>query len=148
MKTYRCTVCGYISFNQAPIKCPVCKVPIENFDNNPEAIRRPEDPGSLSEMEKKHIPLITVSKECGIHPDRRCIAVHVMVGEIEHVMESEHFISWIDFYINERYLARVHLTYKRLHPSAELHLTEDKGMLKIIENCTIHGSWMAESGIE
>ena len=144
MKTFVCRVCGHVAFEQAPVDCPVCKAPIENFDNNPEAIHMPEDPSNLSETEKKHIPIITISKECKLITGGKCIDVHVKVGEIEHVMESEHYISFIDFYINKRYLARFNLRYKRLHPAVALCLNVDGGLLTVIDCCSVNGSWMAE----
>jgi len=143
MKTFVCRVCSHIAFDQAPIDCPVCKAPIENFVNNNGAIKMPEDPNNLNETEKKHTPFITVSKECGLISGS-CIDVHVKVGEIEHGMESEHYITFLDFYVNRKYLARVNLTYKRLHPAAVLHLSKNEGILTVIGNCNAHGSWMAE----
>ena len=143
MRTFVCRVCGHVAFEQAPVDCPVCKAPIENFDNNPEAIHMPEDPSNLSETEKKHIPMIVILKECKLIGGG-CIDVHVKVGEIEHVMESEHSIAFIDFYINQRYQARVQLRYKRLHPAVMLHLSADTGTLTVVVNCNVHGNWMSE----
>ena len=144
MKTFVCRVCGHVAFEQAPVDCPVCKAPIENFDNNPEAIHMPEDPSNLSETEKKHIPMIVISKECRLITSGGCVDIHVKVGEIEHVMESEHSIAFIDFYINQRYQARVQLRYKRLHPAVMLHLSADTGTLTVVANCNVHGNWMSE----
>ncbi len=143
MRTFVCRVCGHVAFEQAPVDCPVCKAPIENFDNNPEAIHMPEDPSNLSETEKKHIPMIVILKECKLIGGG-CIDVHVKVGEIEHVMESEHSIAFIDFYINQRYQARVQLRYKRLHAAVMLHLSADTGTLTVVANCNVHGNWMSE----
>lgn len=144
MKTFVCRVCGHVAFEQAPVDCPVCKAPIENFNNNPKAIHMPEDPSNLSETEKKHIPMIVISKECRLITSGGCVDIHVKVGEIEHVMESEHSIAFIDFYINQRYQARVQLRYKRLHPAVMLHLSADTGTLTVVANCNVHGNWMSE----
>ncbi len=144
MRTFVCRVCGHVAFEQAPVDCPVCKAPIENFDNNPKAIHMPEDPSNLSETEKKHIPMIVISKECRLITSGGCVDIHVKVGKIEHVMESEHSIAFIDFYINQRYQARVQLRYKRLHPAVMLHLSADTGTLTVVANCNVHGNWMSE----
>jgi superoxide reductase len=144
METHVCRKCGHIAFDNAPVDCPVCKAAIEHFDNNPEAIKKPLDPDNLNEMEKKHIPVVTLTKECCLIPGSGCVDVQVKVGEIEHVMESEHYINFIDYYIDKRYLARVQLTYKRLHPADALCLNVDGGTLAVIENCNVHGSWMTE----
>ncbi len=144
MKTFVCKVCGHIAFDEAPVRCPVCEAPIENFENNPDAIKRPADPGNLSEGDKKHIPVLVVKKECGLFPGGECTDLHVKVGEIEHVMKTEHFITFIDFYVDKKYIARVSLTPQRLHPAAALHLNVNTGRLIAIENCNVHGSWMTE----
>ncbi len=144
MKTFVCRMCGHIAFDHAPVDCPVCRAPIENFDNNPGAIHMPEDPRNLSEIEKKHIPVITVSSQCQLIPGGGCVDVQVKVGEIEHVMESEHSITFIDFYINQRYQARIQMRYRRLHPAAMLHLSVDTGTLTVVANCNVEGNWMSE----
>jgi desulfoferrodoxin-like iron-binding protein len=144
MDTFVCKVCGHIAFDNAPVECPVCRASIENFDKDTEAIKRPAEPDNLNELEKKHIPYVTVSNECALIPGGVCFEVRVTVGEIEHVMESEHYITFLDFYINKRFLARVQLTYKRLHPAAILHYNVEGGTLTVIENCNVHGNWMTE----
>ncbi len=144
MKTFVCRICNHVAFDQAPVDCPVCKAPIENFDNNPEAIHMPEDPRNLSEIEKKHIPVIAVSRQCQLIPGGECVDVHVKVGEIEHEMESEHSITFLDFYINHRHQARIQMRYRRLHPAAMLHLNVDTGTLTVVVNCNVEGSWMSE----
>jgi desulfoferrodoxin (superoxide reductase-like protein) len=145
MKTYVCKVCGHIAFDQAPIDCPVCRAPIENFENNNEAIKMPQDPKNLSEMEKKHIPFITTKEKCDLIPGCNCTNVTIRVGEIEHIMESEHYITFIDTYINRGHLARFSLTYKKLRPIITLHLNiRDNGVFTAVANDNRDGNWMAE----
>ncbi len=144
MKTFACKVCSHIEFDEAPVKCPVCEAPIENFENNSDAIKKPADPDNLSEGDRKHIPVLVVKKECGLIPGGECIDVQVKVGEIEHVMETEHYITFIDFYIDRKYIARTAFIPHGLHPAAALHLKVNTGTLTAIENCNVHGSWMAE----
>ncbi len=144
MNTFVCKTCGYIAFDNAPVDCPVCRSPIENFGKNTDAVKRPLDPQCLNEIEKMHTPVVTVSKTCSLVHGSGCFDVSVKVGEIEHVMESEHYITSIDFYVNKRYIARIRLTYKRLYPAASLHLNVREGTLSVIENCNVHGSWIKE----
>lgn len=144
METYLCRVCRHISFDNAPVDCPVCMSPIETFEKDPEAIKVPSDPDNLDETEKKHVPVVSVSNQCPLTHKGRCIDVRVSVGEIAHVMESEHFITFVDFYIDKRYLARISFTYKRLHPAALLHLNVDGGRLTVVGNCNVHGNWLTE----
>jgi superoxide reductase len=117
---------------------------IENFENDPEAIRKPANPDSLSDFEKKHIPQITLNKECTLSPGSGCVDVHVKVGETEHVMESENYISFIDFYVNRKFLSRTVFTHKHMHPATCIHLNTDSGRLRAIAKCNTHGYWSAK----
>src|SRR5210317_1466357 len=100
MKTYECGVCGHIEFNEAPEKCLVCGAGAKAFQDNDKAIQSPANPAELSEGDKKHIPTITVVKECGLIPGGCCTDVHAKVGEIEHVMTEEHYIRYLDYYLD------------------------------------------------
>jgi len=146
MKTYVCRVCHHVKFDEAPVNCPVCEAPIENFERDDNAIKRPSAPDCLTEFEKKHLPMLEIKKGCSL-AGGNCIDVLVRIGEIEHEMESEHYISFIDFYIDKRYISRTILTPKSLHPATVLHLNVDGGRLIVIENCSIHGYWMTEKEI-
>lgn len=143
MKTYVCGVCGYIAFGDAPDNCPVCYAAKDKFKDNPNAITKPKDVSNLSEIEKKHIPVIKVVKSCGIF-GQGCVDVHVVVGEIKHVMEEKHFIKHIDFYVDYKYIARAIFTPVNVNPAACVHLSNTSGKLTAIENCNVHGNWMNE----
>ena len=143
MKGFVCNVCMYISINgSAPDKCPVCGSPKTAFEEK-DAIKTPQDPNSLTELEKKHVPVIKVVKKCGLIPEG-CVDVHVKVGEIQHPMQPEHYINHIDFYLDKEFLARVHLTPEKLNPAAALHLKANSGKLTAIELCNLHGAWIKE----
>ena len=144
MKTFVCQVCGHIAFDEAPVECPVCGMPIENFENVPDAIKIPGDPDNLTEVEKKHVPEVSISRECSSVHGEGCADVHVKVGEIQHVMETEHYIKFIDFYASKKYLARLVLTPQRIHPSVSLCLNVNTGKLTVVESCNVHGSWMTK----
>jgi superoxide reductase len=144
MKTFVCQVCRHIAFDQAPVDCPVCDSPIENFENEPDAIQQPSNPDNLTEMDRKHIPLILIKRPCALNHNGDCVSVQVSVGDIEHVMESEHFIQFIDYYINRKYTSRVTFTPKRTHPASDIHLDVAKGTISVIANCNVHGNWRAK----
>ena len=144
MKTFVCQVCGHIAFDEAPVECPVCRMPIENFENVPDAIKTPADPDNLSESEKKHVPLVSIGRECSVEHGEGCADVHVKIGEIEHVMETEHYIKFIDFYASKKYLARLILTPQHIHPKVSLCLNVNTGKLTVIETCNVHGSWITK----
>jgi superoxide reductase len=106
-------------------------------------INKPGDPSSLSEMEKKHTPVI----EC---PDTvkagEPFTVKVKVGEIPHVMEEAHHIQWIDLYSGQsNFIARIDLT--PVFTKAEFSVTlvkggkHEKSTLRAVERCNMHGLW-------
>ena len=138
-----CKVCGYIAINgRAPDKCPVCGAPKTSFEKK-EVIKTAQDEAKLSE---KHTPVITVVKQCGLIPEG-CQDVHVNVGEVLHPMLPEHYITTLDFYIDNEFLARVHLTPEKLNPAAALHLKVKSGKLSVIEHCNLHGAWIKEEDL-
>lgn len=146
MKTFVCNVCGHIEFNEAPVHCPICAAPKTSFEDKPNIIHKPGEPTNFSEPEKKHIPKIVIVKTCGLIP-QGCFDAHVKVGEAEHPMLKEHYITFIDFYLDSKYLARVYLTPERLHPAAALHINTGSGTLMAVEHCNIHGYWSSETKI-
>ena len=147
MTIFECSVCGHIEFNEAPEKCLVCKSLTEAFVENADAIKQPADPAELSEGDKKHIPQVVVVKECGLIPGGSCTDVHVRVGEIEHVMTEEHYIRYIDYYVDHKFAVRTWLSPGVCHPAAAVHLNVTSGTVTAIENCNVHGNWMAEAAL-
>ena len=147
MKVFVCKGCGHIEFNQAPEKCLVCGAPERSFEEKPEAIQKPANPAALSDGDKKHIPQIVIVKECGLIPGGCCTDVHARVGEIEHVMQDTHYIRYLDYYLDYRFISRVWLSPTVCHPAAALHLNVKAGKVTVVENCNVHGNWMAEATI-
>lgn len=147
MKGIVCKVCGYISINGvAPETCPVCRSPKTAFSEKVDAIKDPQNPSQLNDLEKKHIPVITVVKKCGLIPDG-CMDVHVKMGEIKHPMEEKHFIGRIDFYINNEFISRIMLTPDKLNAAGALHLKPNAGKIQVIEWCNLHGAWFNEADL-
>lgn len=147
MKGFVCKVCAFISINaKAPDKCPVCGAPNSSFEEKEDAIKTPENTNILTELEKKHIPVITIVKKCGLIPSG-CQDAHVKIGEIQHPMQPEHYITHIDFYIDNEFISRVILTPDKLNPAAALHLKVASGRLCAIELCNLHGAWIKEANL-
>ena len=147
MKGFVCKICGFISINgSAPEKCPVCGATKKAFEEKEDAIKIPKDVNNLSELEKKHIPVIMVVKKCGLIPEG-CQDVHVKIGEIQHPMEQKHYIMNIDFYIDNEFISRVKLTPDKLNPAAALHLKVQNGKLTAIDLCNLHGAWIKETDL-
>ncbi|OVE73511.1 hypothetical protein BVX94_03690, partial [bacterium B17] len=137
----------HIEFNEVPEKCLVCSAGKDAFSEDAEAIKKPADADNLTDGDKKHIPQIVIVKECGLIPDGTCTDVHARIGEIEHVMTEDHYIKYLDFYLDYKFISRIWLSPESCHPAAALHLNAPSGKITVVENCNVHGSWMAEADI-
>ena len=145
MKVFICTVCGHIEFNSAPEKCPVCYAGTEKFNQNDAVFR--ESSEKSPEAEVKHLPAVTIEKQCGLIPESPCVDVNVRIGKTMHPMEEKHFIQFIDCYQDDRYIERVMLTPSSVYPAACFHLKNLTGRITIVENCNIHGYWKIDLSI-
>jgi superoxide reductase len=135
-----CGTCNYAALGEeAPEKCPVCGSPKTVFVLKENVLKTAADEADKVE---KHSPVIVVNKQCGLIEG--CVDVHVKVGEVLHPMEKEHFIVFIDCYLNNEFVSRVHLTPGSLNPAAGLHLKESSGNFTAIEFCNLHGHWITE----
>jgi len=146
MKGIVCKVCGYIALDgEAPETCPVCRSPKKVFSEEEDAINTPENPDNPADFEKKHTPDITISRECSLFSGE-CLDANVRIGvDIVHPMVPEHFIGWLDFYVERKFVARTHLS-SRINPGAGIHLKPDaSGTLSVVEWCNQHGCWMNET---
>jgi superoxide reductase len=149
---YTCKICGHIAFEQMPTECPICWASIENIENNPDAIKRPQYPDNLTEFEKKHIPVINISK-INYPASDDGHNVHVKVGEIVHSMDIEDHITFIDYYlqsleIRKRCLGRVLLRCSKIQPAVSFHISNvTSAKLTVVSNCSSHGSWMSQTEI-
>ena len=144
MKGYVCKMCKFVSINgSAPDRCPVCGAPKTAFEDKEDAVKTAQDEIKLSE---KHSPVITVVKKCGLIPEG-CQDVHAKVGQVQHPMQPEHYITHMDFYIDNEFISRVILTPEKLNPAAALHLRAQSGKISVIELCNIHGAWIAETNL-
>jgi len=144
MKGFVCKICGFISINgSAPDKCPVCGAPKTSFEEKEDAIKTPKDANNLTELEKKHIPVISIVKKCGLIPEG-CQDVHVKIGEVQHPMQQEHYIMHIDFYIDKEFISRVILTPDKLNSAVALHIKAPSGRLAAVELCNLHGAWIKD----
>jgi superoxide reductase len=142
MGIFVCAVCGHIEFGAAPDRCPVCFAPKERFQQNDNVFADAE--AKSGEGAAKHTPVINVVKECGLIPEQSCTDVLLRVGKVLHPSEPAHFISWIDGYVDDRYVARVMLT-PGVNPAACFHLKQESSRFRVVVFCNIHGHWRAEA---
>ncbi|MDD4980187.1 MAG: desulfoferrodoxin family protein [Candidatus Omnitrophica bacterium] len=143
MDTFVCGKCGYIAFKEAPGSCPVCGAKKEAFELDPTAIKKPVDPKNLSELEKKHISVIEIRRQCGL-AGPGCVDANIKIGQILHPAEEGHHIMYIDAYLDYGFAARYHFT-AQLNPVLGIHLKSASGRLLVLENCNLHGRWMSET---
>ncbi len=142
MKVFICAVCGHIEFDKAPAKCPVCSS--IKFNQNDNVFKESEE--KSKEASAKHIPSIVIKTECKMVPNVGCIDVLVSIGKVLHPMEQVHHITFIDCYIDNRYISRIYLT-PDVNPAVCFHLKSKGNKVTIVENCNIHGFWMADAAI-
>ncbi|MEW6600924.1 MAG: desulfoferrodoxin family protein [Nitrospirota bacterium] len=147
IKLYVCSTCHHISFDHAPLNCPICSSGIDCFEKASDAIKKPDNFQELSEFEKKHIPVIKLSKSNGY------VNAHITVGEIFHQMSIDDHISHIDVYfntpfINKKCISRLSFSCEKMHPSATITLDNvTQGVLTVISNCSAHGNWLARKAL-
>ena len=140
MRYFVCVECDHVAFDEAPEKCPVCGSTA--FEETDGAIK-----DASLEGKEKHVPVITVTDACGLAPDS-CRDVHVKVGSVTHPMADDHYIKWIDIYVDKVYAARYRMKPQSMQPILGLHLKKEvHGILTVVENCNKHGRWMAEAKI-
>ncbi len=141
MKGLVCGTCGYIALNgTAPDKCPVCQSPKEVFEEK-DVIKTKEDEGAG----EKHVPILNVVKTCGLMGEG-CMDVHAKIGEVEHPMEPDHYIVFVDFYVDNEWVSRTHLS-PNLKPAAAIHLKAKTGKITAIELCNQHGYWINDADL-
>ncbi|RMF91629.1 MAG: superoxide reductase [Methanobacteriota archaeon] len=103
-------------------------------------INRAGDPSSLSDLEKKHLPLIDApdSVKAG-----EPFEVTVEVGRLlAHPNEPGHHIQWIVLLGGSVTLAMVELTPVSTSPKVTVTITLDKTTrLRALERCNLHGEW-------
>ncbi len=144
MTVFVCGTCNHIAVGSAPEKCPVCGSPQSGFAQNDSVFDEAQQ--KSKEGAAKHIPAITVSKNCGLIPENDCIDILVRVGEVLHPMLPEHYIEWIDCYVDGVYAARTYLT-PAANPSVIFHLKNVSGKVQVVEYCSLHGHWIAEADL-
>jgi desulfoferrodoxin-like iron-binding protein len=141
MAIFICSVCGHIEFGKAPDKCPVCMSPQEKYAQNDNVFIESEE--KSKEAAIKHIPSVTINKECKLIPELSCADIIVRIGKAIHPMEAAHYIRFIDCYVDDAYVSRVMLS-PGVFAGACFHLKTKGNKVRIVENCNIHGYWQLE----
>ncbi len=141
MSVFICQVCGHLEFNGVPENCPVCGSKKDAFKQDDDIFKRSAE--ESPEAEGKHVPLVKVEKKCDFIPEEGCTDVYARIGDTLHPSKTEHFIQFVDCYLDGEHVARAHFS-PGVYPAACFHLKKDTGKLSVVENCNIHGYWMKE----
>ena len=96
---------------------------------------------NMTDLEKKHVPVITA-------PDTvrkgEFFEVTIEVGMfLPHPNEPKHHIDFIELYADHTYLARVHFTARTTKPTVKIWVSLDHihGKLRAFAYCNLHGNW-------
>ena len=138
-KALVCSVCGYIHLKDtSPEKCPVCSASSKAFNLKDDALKTKEDIVTTGESHKKHLPVIFVN-----NINENIQEIKVKVGELEHPMMPEHYITNIMFYADNEYVGGIALTHN-LKPEGSFSLNSKDKKISVIEHCNIHGDCITE----
>lgn len=110
-------------------------------------INEPEDANNLTDLEKKHLPVIEAPESVG---KGECFEVTIEVGRLlAHPNEPGHFIGYVDLYADDTFLSRTDLTPVKTCPKVRLciALDHEAGELRAHEGCNMHGVWVGRKPI-
>lgn len=103
------------------------------------------DPDHMSDMEKKHTPVIHVQEtgEAGLRD------VTVVVGELmRHPNEPAHFIQWIELWADDRFIARYDMSPVLAEPRITARVSVGAASeIRALGHCNIHGTWLASASV-
>jgi superoxide reductase len=111
-------------------------------------VNRAADPKKLTDLEKKHLPVISAPDRVG---QGECFEVVIEVGKLlAHPNERGHYVHFVELYADETYLGRVDFTPVTTCPVAKFcvqldHLHHE---LRAFEFCNLHGVWEGTKVVE
>ena len=123
---YKCAICGnvvdVIDGKGVPLMC--CG----------QAMTLEEPKYTENEGNEKHVPIIEKTE----------VGIVVKVGSVEHPMDENHFIKYIEILRDGKVLERVYLKPGK-SPEAEFILNEDeKDSVTAQAYCNLHGLWKSK----
>lgn len=105
-------------------------------------ISKIKDPVNITELEKKHVPVIQIISE---DKEKNMITVTVTVGEIQHPMEEQHYIKNIEIFVDNKSAGKVNLKPgDKTEAKFEVSVTDNK-KITARANCNVHGIWEGEN---
>ncbi|KPK65310.1 MAG: hypothetical protein AMK73_03355 [Planctomycetes bacterium SM23_32] len=108
----------------------------------------PADPDELTDLEKKHLPVITAPDAPA---EGESFEVVIEVGKLlAHPNERGHSIQFVELYADETYLGRQDFTPVTTCPTAKFCVALDhvhKG-LRAFAYCNLHGTWEGDKALQ
>jgi len=104
-------------------------------------VNEPKDKSNLTDLEKKHIPVIEVPDK--VKKDEP-FEVKIEGGRLlAHPNEPGHFIEWVELYCGDTFLGHANFSGGAGFPQAsfKVKLNHAHGPLKAWEKCNLHGLW-------
>lgn len=110
--------------------------------STPGAAGKPQtaaNPKQMTDLEKKHVPQFALPQAI---KQGEPMSVTVNVGQVPHPMKPEHYIQWVELYLDGTLVKKVDLKPGD-KPMATFEITPTAGVhtLKADINCNIHGLW-------
>ncbi|MDD5773516.1 MAG: desulfoferrodoxin family protein [bacterium] len=114
-----------------------------SYERGEEApVNRIKDPSNLSELEKKHVPVIQIGSG---DVEKKIVTITVKVGEVPHPMEATHYIKYIELFIDGKSAGKVDLKPGD-KPEASFNVSGAAGKrVTAREECNLHGLWEGEA---
>ena len=135
-----CKLCGHLEFQRSE-ECPVCYSPKDLLVKNNNVFKRSS--GQLKEIAEEHIPWVGIEtkKLSDQEPPRTYVSIYI--GKKFHLMEKDHFIQFIDCYLDDVHIDRMQLTPHVL-PAFNIHPKNRGQSLRVVSKCNQHGYWQTE----
>ncbi len=123
MKFYICNVCKNVitKVNDSAVPVSCCGKPMEELI-----------PGSVDASVEKHVPVYTTDNN----------KVFVMVGDVEHPMQPEHYIEWIA--IETELGCQIKYLTPGEKPVASFCMSSYDKLIAVYAYCNLHGLWKKE----
>lgn len=122
-KFFRCEHCGniigMIEDHNVPVVC--CGEKMKELV-----------PNTVDAANEKHIPAVTVDGD----------KISVKVGEVEHPMTEEHYISWV--FVETQQGGQRKAFKPGNAPAAEFAVTGGDKAVAVFAYCNLHGLWKKE----
>jgi superoxide reductase len=107
--------------------------------SEPAKVQTAADPRNMTDLEKKHVPQFALPTAIS---QGKPLSVTVNVGQVAHPMKADHYIQWIELYLDGTLVKKIELKPGD-KPMAEFEITPTAGAhtLKADINCNVHGLW-------